>query len=140
MKNLVALTLLLLVVGTSYAQKIKIEDKNDLSPYTKQLTAIFNTAGIFKNITSKGDYTFATNQATGKSYVVGKGRTIDGSFVTFRSEAKLKSKSLKINVNESEMCTGDNCETCRFAITGGCECEKAAGEKGDCNHTITTVD
>lgn len=140
MKNLVAFSLLLLVVGTSYAQRIKIEHKNDLSPYSKQLTAIFNTAGIFKDITSKGEYTFVTNEATGKNYVVGKGRTIDGSFVTFRSEAKIKSKSLKININESEMCTGDNCETCRFASTGGCDYDKSPGEKGGCNHTITTVD
>lgn len=141
MKKLLVCIIMVIAVSNCYSQKITVKDKNDLSPYAKELTNLFNTVDFFKDITNKGEYTFVTDENTGKSYVVGTGKTINGNHATFRSSASYRSQKLKINVNRSETCLGDNCGKCKFAITGGCECENAdSNNKGaaGCNHSITT--
>jgi hypothetical protein len=79
-------------------------------------------------------------------YVAGEGLTKEGNTIAFRVQVSVTNTTTEMRIDFggaggqflAESCTGVNCSKCRFAKTGGCECERTVrGADGHCNHNIS---
>jgi len=127
-----------LVSVSSCAQStLRINENTDLKKIERELINHFQEIDILKNV--KEMNSFALDKAeNGILLVTGEGIEIKDD-VTWKVSFRVAVVDSSLTAM-AESCSGNNCEKCKFASKGGCDCERHGSITGGavyCNHTIT---
>lgn len=133
---------LIFALGSVAAQNtVTLKTGENLNTKAAELTAIFQKIMILEGVSQMKNFELTKDENSEIQYVAGEGLSKEGNNIVFRVQATVtvKNKETRIKLTNkggkilAESCTSATCSTCRFAKTGGCECDANT----DCNHNIS---